>query len=863
LLERAEELSRLEQCLDLVVSESSGMVVLVGGEAGVGKTSLLRCFCERRDSRTRLLLGGCEPLLASRPLGPFIDLAEMPGGELEELVTGAVKPHAVATGLLRDLRNSGPSIVILEDLHWADEGTLDVVRLTARRLGGVGALLVISYRDDELGPWHPLRILIGELGANQRIVRIRLTPLSLDAVAALAAPLRADAVDLYRRTGGNPFFVTELLAAGDSELPASVSDAVLARAGRLQGSAREVVEAAAIAGPAAELWLTERLVEGASERLDECLASGIVVGAGEAISFRHELAREAIVSAISDHRKLALHRAVLEALSSPPSGEPDLARLAHHAVGAADAAAVLQFVPAAAERASALGAHREAAVLYDWALRFAAGAPLEARATLFERRAAECYYFTDFASAERAQRKALECYEQLGDELRQGAALSWLSQLVWEVGSLPDAKQIALEATAQLERLPVGRELVGAYCQVAQLLIAAEDPDGARAWAARASELASQIGRKRPTVVALMTLGWAEFFAGESSGLAKLKRCLEIAESCGLHEDVATTHVVITRTAARRRMYDLAELHVHAGLDYCDGRDFDVFRYYLVGWQAKLALARGRWNDAAPLAEILLAEPCPMSRIHGLVALGLLRARRGDPDPWTLLDEALAIALPRKELQWIAPVATARAEAAWLEGRHDAIAPALEPALGFPMRIGDPYASALVYWRWRAGIDVETPTANHDDPCLLETAGDWAGASDAWRMLGCPYESALALAAADDEQPLRRALDELRALSARPAAAIVARRLRERGARGLPRGPRPGTRQNPAGLTARELEVVTLLAEGLRNAQIAERLVVAEKTVGHHVSSILRKLDVRTRGEAGAQAARLGLTAPR
>jgi predicted ATPase len=269
--------------------------------------------------------------------------------------------------------------------------------------------------------------------------------LSPDAVATLAAPFGADAADLYRRTGGNPFFVTELLAAGDAELPVTVGDAVLARAGRLPRSARAVLEAAAIAGPMPELWLLDTLVAGATEQLDDCFASGVVVSAGGEISFRHELVREAILSALSDHRKLALHRATLEALTSPSMGEPDLARLAHHAVGAADAAAVQRFVPAAAERASKLGAHREAALLYDWALRFADAVALETRAALYERRAAECYLFTDFESAEAAQRQALKCYEQLGHELRQGAALSWLAQLVWEVGSLPEAQQIAMK----------------------------------------------------------------------------------------------------------------------------------------------------------------------------------------------------------------------------------------------------------------------------------------------------------------------------------------------------------------------------------------------------------------------------------
>jgi DNA-binding CsgD family transcriptional regulator len=165
----------------------------------------------------------------------------------------------------------------------------------------------------------------------------------------------------------------------------------------------------------------------------------------------------------------------------------------------------------------------------------------------------------------------------------------------------------------------------------------------------------------------------------------------------------------------------------------------------------------------------------------------------------------------------------------------------------------------LLAWRRRTGIIDAVEGDEAAEPFRLEFAGEWEAAERAWRAIGCPYEAALALAAADDDAALRRAVADLRALGAHAAAARVARALRERGVRGIPDGPRATTRRNPAGLTARELEVLALVAEGLRNGEIAKQLFVSEKTVGHHVSAILRKLDVRTRGQAASAAARLGI----
>ena len=266
---------------------------------------------------------------------------------------------------------------MLEDLHWADEATLDVFTLLVRRAETVPALVVGTYRDDALENAHPLRRVLGELATTTAVRRLKLAPLSPDAVGQLAAPHGIDGRELYEKTGGNPFFVVEVLAGESEEIPATVKDAVLARAMRLSPSARELLEAAAVVPQRAELWLLEALAGAAVEAVDECVSAGMLVAEGDGVVFRHELARLSLESSVGPASKARLHRQALAAISGRPGPALDFARLAHHAEAAGDADAVVRFALPAAERASSMGAHREAAAQYGRVLRSGAGLPLE------------------------------------------------------------------------------------------------------------------------------------------------------------------------------------------------------------------------------------------------------------------------------------------------------------------------------------------------------------------------------------------------------------------------------------------------------------------------------------------------------
>jgi DNA-binding CsgD family transcriptional regulator len=837
LLERSSQLGALDERL-----LSLGRLVFVVGEAGIGKTAVVRAFCESHPE-VRVLWGACDALYTPRPLGPLLDMADDLAAPLgEDLV-----PSRLVQELVRELRT--PTVVVLEDLHWADEATLDVLRLLARRIEGLPVLLLGTYRDDELDPSHPLRILLGEL-TSRAADRIRVEPLSPEAVAELAGI--PDAQELHRRTAGNPFYVTEVLAAGGG-IPDTVRDAVLARAARLEPGPRALLDLVAVVPSGAELWLLEKLTD--LDALDACLASGVLRAERDAVGFRHEIARVAVEQAIPPHRSVLLHRRVLDAL-----GDADPARLSHHAEAADDGQAVLRYAPAAGERAAVVGSHREAAAQFGRALRFAAEPGR--RAALLERRSYECYLTARISDAIEARREALEAHRVARDPLAEGDAHRWLSRLVWFSGDNATAAREAELAVELLEPLEPGRELAMAYSNMSQLRMLATDLSGAMEWGARAIELAEDLGETETLVHALNNVGTAGLMADTSEGRQQLERSLALALDAGLEEHVARAYTNLGSVSAWLRDYPRADGYLREGIAYCAERDLDAWLLYMTGHLAQADLDQGRWDDAAANVAVALARPdaAPPSRITPLAVLGRLRARRGDPGVFEPLDEALELALGTGEVQRLGPVAGARAEARWLAGQDEEVAAETDAALALALDHDDAWAvGELCVWRRRAGISEDVPRDAIAQPYRLELEDASYVAAALWREKRCAYDAALALAHCPAPRAERRALTELQAMGARPAARRVERGLRERGIRDLRRGPRATTRDNPAGLTAREVDVVALLAEGLRNAEIAARLFVTEKTVAHHVSAILRKLDVKTRGQAGAEAARLGI----
>jgi DNA-binding CsgD family transcriptional regulator len=853
LLEREPQLAALRAAWQ-AAQAGQGQIALVCGEAGIGKTALVSTFAQENRTGVRWLWGACDALFAPRPLGPLYELAQQGAPDLLPLLQTDADWLAVATALLAGLqRSSSHSVVVVEDVHWADEATLDLLKYLGRRIQRTAVLLILTYRDDELGAQHPLRTVLGDLATSNTLRRIPLPALTEAAVRALAAGKAVDAAALHRQTDGNSFFVTEVLAEGALGLPATVREAVLARAARLSLSARAVLEAAAVIGRRIEPQLLSEVTRAEYTASEDCIAAGMLHAEGPMLAFRHDLARQAILESISPQRSLALHRRVLAAMRAAPAAQGDLARLAYHAEAAGDRAAVLEYAPAAARQAVAAHAHRQAAAQYARALRFAEALPPAERAVLLEDYAQECNLTDQLADGIAAQQEALAIRQATGDRLKQGAGQLLLVALHFGLGHNAEAEQSSRAAIDVLATLPASRELALAYRSQAHLRMLHRDRAEAVAWGEKAIALAERFDDAEARAAAYETVGTAWLMHDVERGRPYLERSLALARQAGLQVRIASALTNLGSGLGEVYQYPLASRYLAEGIAFTTEHDLDSTRLYMLAWQALAHLHLGRWDEAAEAAATVLAHPtiAIISRIMALLARGRLRARRGDPGVWADLDEALALAEQTQTLQRIAPVRAARAEAAWLAGDHERAVKEASAAYALALDKQHPWFTAeLAYWRWQAGDTLEVPEWARC-PFALHMAGEWRAAADAWAQLGCVYEQALALAQGD-EAARRTALDRLERLGARPALKAV-------------RQARPATSARRSekdlfsGLSRREQETAVLIAQGLSNREIAQAMTVDVRTVETYVTRILGKLDFESRVQIATWVVQKGL----
>jgi DNA-binding CsgD family transcriptional regulator len=852
LVERDAVLQTLRECLGR--ASSGGQVALVAGEAGVGKTSVLRALAHGHDS---VWWGACDALQTPHPLAPLLDIARECSPRFAACLNGP-RP-ALFEAVLDELRAAtAPLLVVIEDAHWADEATLDLIKFVGRRIERTHALLAVSFRDDEVTAVHPLRRVIGEL-APSSLTRIELPRLSPAGVETLARRALRSPQGLFAATQGNAFFVTELLRHRVDALPPTVQALVLARYARLDKPAQAIVRLASLVPARIERPLVDALLAPALADVEACLDSGLLLADATSFSFRHELARVAVESSLSPPVAQSLHAQVLRALTAGAGSLPP-ARLAHHAVLAGDEAAVRLHAPAAADDARARGAHREAVRHYHSVLQQVGTASEEERRHWLEAYAEECQYVDRHDEAISARLELDASFERGGDTVGQARNLSRLALQYMFMMRNAQANAASRRAVDMLEPLPPSPALAAAYGIEASLRMVDRDCAESVAWGRKAIALAREFGDRHRLCASLSTVGTAMMFIDYELGCRQLEEALQMALADGFPVLAANTMQNLGSGSGELMRLAVAEDWLRRAGAYAGERELDDIRYYASAWLALCELHTGRWAEAAQRAGEVVsrAGTSAITRVMALVALGRLRVRTGEPGADAVLDDALALAGPAGTLQRLAPVRAARAEAALAHGDRAAAAAEAGAALPLALRHCHPwFIGELAYWCWRAGA-LDAAPADCAEPYALQIAGRWRDAAQAWAVLGCPYERARALADGD-EAAQREALALFESLGARPAVEALCNHLHEAGVRGLARGPRTSTLERPFGLTARELQTLQLLCEGLRNAEIAARLHRSVRTVDHHLAAVFAKLGVDSRAAAIRAAHNAGL----
>jgi len=863
LLERDSYLHNLANCYQQV-SNGNGHTVFLAGEAGVGKTSLVNHFIKSKEKEATIYSGACDSLFTPRPLGPLFDIAGQIGSDFASLVRNEKDRSQIFAVLIQELTKSNkPFILVFEDIHWADEATVDLIKFLARRIQRCHCLFLITYRDDEIHLRHPLKTLFADLPSNN-FSKLTLERLSREAVNRLAlAKGYASGDEVYFLTSGNSFYVTEILANYSPGIPERVKDSVLAVFHSKEERMQALWELLSILPSRIEFGLVKQIEKEYPNGIDECIRSGVIVNRQEYLSFKHELYRIAIEESLSIYRRKALHQKVLKLLLDNPVLSANRSQLLHHARFDDDKELVAGLAPQAAREAADLGAHIEASKLYAVAIEHTDKAsPLLVE--LYERHAYECYLTNQIAAAMHSQQEALSIWRERKDPLRIGDTLRFLSRILWFQGQCDEVEVLALESVQVLENGFPTRERALAYSNLSQLNMLADDPDKTLEWGNKAIDLSIRLNDQEVLCHALNNAGaiLMKFPPTEKEGEEKLTQSLSIALENKLHEHAARAYTNLSTMCVLSKQYKQADHFFSEGIKYCEKRDLNSWTYYMLSEKIGMLLEKGFWKEAEDIATSLYNNPFHPSivRIGAIVTLARLKIRRGEFEAATrLIKEGKPYAKLTGEAHRIIPLLTAHLELCWINNEPLPLMEMQEAeARYFPKKTFSWHYTEFAYWKYKCGFPIPPKEIELNGAYCEEMNGHCEIAASQWKELGCNYQQALALTEGNEEDQ-KQALYLLDELGATATHSFLKSKMKLRGVKSIPRGLRESTRGNPSQLTNRQIDVLHLLKEGLQNAEIADKLFISAKTVDHHISAILSKLGTNTRTKAVSEARRLGI----
>ncbi|MBU3004704.1 helix-turn-helix transcriptional regulator [Paraglaciecola arctica] len=875
LLEREVAIEKINDSISLI--SQSGKILLLSGEAGIGKTSLLEHIRMHADTSIDIFWCGCDPLFTPRPYAPIYDFAAVLSPNLlSHLENGAI-PNIIFSSFYQAISQlKKPLILVIEDVHWADHSTLDLLKYVARRISFIPCLLCLSYRDDEVAQEHPLSSVL-TLMPSAHTLRLHLEQLSQAGVTKLSKKSSYDPEILYKITSGNPFFIAELLANNDHSqqvIPASIREAVSSRVLNLTHSERDLLQVLSHIPFSIPVTLIHRLFNEVGESFAmACVARKLLqCDQHRVFKFRHELVRRTILEEQPAHQQKVAHKRILECLEQL-SPDINVAWLVHHSEGALDPEKVLKYAPSAAENAASLGAHKEAASFYAKALSYVEYADTELAASLHESWAYEVGLTTHMKqSVIDARRHAISLWRALGRNDKVGENLRFLSRLFWYQGHAEKAEEYANQAINTFEAIPASNELAMAYSMRSQLDMLNDRFDEAVDWGNKALLLAERFSSPIVKAHALNNIGTALVIQGNEAGEAMLNQSLTIARQHGLHEDAARVYTNFSDYCIRFKKLKMAEELTAKGIQYDIAHDLDSWTYYLVGLQAQLRQEQGRLLDAQTIASGVqgIDNQTLLMKLPALIVLARVNSRLATEGSFSLLCDALEDAQSTNECQYMIPARLGLIEHFWLVAANVAVNNLQQDEIKrhihwldeLPKGILNKWQlGELTIWKKRLGIEINESHINLiAQPYQFELMGEIEAAHQAWITLGMPFNAGMSLL---HNIPSKEKLSKTNVLKAWQLFESISAKAALQWIRNvaivqgftdiLPkarRGPYAKARQHPIGLTNKEQQVLKLLVTGASNQQIAVSLSRSNRTIENHVSSILSKLNVENRVEA-------------